>query len=215
MIHLLCAYAKRRGYLPKDWDELDRLEKVKVKNGGNVAIFTPDEMAKLLSAATPEFLPALAIGAYAGLRTAEVERLDWREVHFAERFIEVTAGKAKTASRRIVPISDNLAAWLAPHVKPTGNVWGGGKITICNVQGDTSKAAGVPWKKNALRHSFCSYRLAENKNAAQVALEAGNSPQMIFQHYRQLVTEAEATRWFAIRPKAPANVVPLASSAHP
>jgi hypothetical protein len=56
------------------------------------------------------------------------------------------------------------------------------------------------WKHNALRHSFCSYRLAAIKNAAQVALEAGNSPQMIFKHYRQLVTEAEANQWFAIRP---------------
>jgi hypothetical protein len=39
------------------------------------------------------------------------------------------------------------------------------------------------------RHSFCSCRLACIKNAEQVALEAGNSPQMIFQHYRQLVTQ--------------------------
>jgi hypothetical protein len=42
----------------------------------------------------------------------------------------------------------------------------------------------VPWRHNALRHSFCSYRLADVKSAAQVALEAANSPQMIFQHYR-------------------------------
>jgi len=35
------------------------------------------------------------------------------------------------------------------------------------------------WKHNALRHSFISYRLAAVQNTAQVALEAGNSPQMI------------------------------------
>jgi hypothetical protein len=44
----------------------------------------------------------------------------------------------------------------------------------------------VEWKHNALRHSFCSYRLADVKSAAEVALVAGNSPQMIFQHYREL-----------------------------
>lgn len=38
------------------------------------------------------------------------------------------------------------------------------------------------------------------KSAAQVALEAGNSPQMIFEHYRELVTEKEAKAWFAITP---------------
>ena len=34
----------------------------------------------------------------------------------------------------------------------------------------------------------------------QVVLEAGNSPQMIFQHYRELVTEKEAKAWFGIVP---------------
>jgi hypothetical protein len=50
--------------------------------------------------------------------------------------------------------------------------------------------------------SFCSYRLADVKSAAQVALEAGNSPQMIFQHYRELVTEKGAKAWFGITPES-------------
>jgi hypothetical protein len=33
---------------------------------------------------------------------------------------------------------------------------------------------------------------------AQVALEAGNSPQMIFRHYRELVRPADAEKWFGI-----------------
>ena len=60
----------------------------------------------------------------------------------------------------------------------------------------------VEWRPNALRHSFCSYRLAQIKNTAEVALEAGNSPQMIFQHYRELVTPDDAVKWFSIFPKA-------------
>jgi len=35
-------------------------------------------IARLLAAATPDFLPSLAIGAFAGLRSAEIERLEWR-----------------------------------------------------------------------------------------------------------------------------------------
>ena len=65
------------------------------------------------------------------------------------------------------------------------------------------KAIEVPkfkWKHNALRHSFISYRVADIQNVAQVALEAGNSPQMIFQHYRELVRPAEAKAWFTIEP---------------
>ena len=56
------------------------------------------------------------------------------------------------------------------------------------------------WKNNGLRHSFISYRLAAIQNTAQVALEAGNSPQMIFQHYRELVRPGDAEKWFAVTP---------------
>ena len=52
-------------------------------------------------------------------------------------------------------------------------------------------------KHNALRHSFIGYRLGAIQNTAQVALEAGNSPQMIFRHYRELVRPTEAEKWFA------------------
>jgi hypothetical protein len=53
---------------------------------------------------------------------------------------------------------------------------------------------------NGLRHSFITYRLASIKNAVEVALEAGNSPRMIFEHYRELATASEAEKWFASHP---------------
>jgi hypothetical protein len=34
-----------------------------------------------------------------------------------------------------------------------------------------------------------------------MALEAGNSPQMIFGHYRELVRAMDAEKWFAITPE--------------
>ena len=42
--------------------------------------------------------------------------------------------------------------------------------------------------------------MADIQNVAQVALEAGNSPQMIFRHYRELVRAVDAEKWFAITP---------------
>ena len=56
------------------------------------------------------------------------------------------------------------------------------------------------WKHSALRHSFISYRLAAVQNTAPVALEAGNSPQIVFRHCRELVRPMEAERWFAVTP---------------
>jgi hypothetical protein len=74
---------------------------------------------------------------------------------------------------------------------------------------DTAAVAKIKWAQNALRHSWISYRLAEIQDVNRVALEAGNSPQMIFRHYRELATPEQARTWFSIRPKSPANVVQL------
>jgi integrase len=219
VLSVFIGFAKRKGYLPRDWDELEQVECVKV-SPAIIGIFACDEIARLLNAASPEFLPALAIGAFAGLRTAELERLDWREVNFGSGHIEVTAAKAKTASRRLVPLSENLARWLAPYAAKSGAVWRGGKTTINHAQNTTARATadstqGIPavrWKRNGLRHSWISYRMALVQNAPQVALEAGNSPAIVFRHYRELVTADEARRWFSIVPEVAVNVVPMAHS---
>jgi integrase len=152
-------------------------------------------MTKLLAAASSEELALLAIGGFAGLRMAEIKRLDWKAVDLDRRIITLRADQAKTASRRIVPISDNLAAWI--ELLPRE-----GKV-VGKVAPDLTKLAekiGMEWPRNALRHSYISYRLAVVKDAAKVALEAGNSPDIIFKHYRELVTEQDAKAWFSINP---------------
>jgi hypothetical protein len=73
------------------------------------------------------------------------------------------------------------------------------------------KAAAGAWKDNGLRHSFISYRLADIQNAAQVALEAGNSPNVVFKHYRELVKPSAAKAWFAVSPEQAENVVAMAA----
>ena len=63
-----------------------------------------------------------------------------------------------------------------------------------------ARALKLDWPRNVLRHSFITYRLATVKSAEQVALEAGNFPAIIFRHYRELVTEEAAKKWFRITP---------------
>jgi hypothetical protein len=53
-----------------------------------------------------------------------------------------------------------------------------------------------------LRHSYASYRLAAIQNAAQVALEMGNSSEIVFKHYRELVKPEAALKWFSIFPES-------------
>jgi len=222
LINTLFRFAVKRGYLPKDHDEMSAVE-LADNDSGEIEVFNPLELRKLFNACLTSvqergkwrdreaMIPYLAIAAFCGLRSAEIARLDWSEVHLtgAEHFIEVKAAKAKTASRRTVPISENCARWLAPFLQESGRV--------CPFERPDKQcfyylgpAAGLEWKHNGLRHSFISYRLAHIKNVHQVSLEAGNSPQMVFKHYRQLVSETQATEWFGIvPPKDWKNITPM------
>lgn len=219
-IQTLLSFAKSQRYLPRSWNEMESVPMWKLKHE-EVEIFTPDELISLLSLADSRLVPFLVIGAFAGLRSAEIERLDWAKVNLQSGYITVDASIAKTNSRRLVPITANLKEWLQKIRRTRGPV-----VEIANVpnaiqklvdatrppranEDEPEKDPTIPWRHNALRHSFCSYRLAEVKSAAQVALEAGNSPQMIFKHYRELVTEEQAKEWFNITPVVVAKVTPL------
>jgi integrase len=92
---------------------VDQIQLVRVKSD-DVTIFTPETMAKILHAAPPALVPILAIVAFSGIRMAELNQLDWKTVDLDRRIIEIRAGQAKTASRRIIPIPGNLDAWLRP-----------------------------------------------------------------------------------------------------
>ncbi|MBU6399566.1 MAG: hypothetical protein KGS61_04560 [Verrucomicrobia bacterium] len=232
VIGTLFGFAIKRKYLPKEaLEEISAVQPPREDNG-EIEIFTVAEMGEVLAAARPELVPVLAIGGFAGLRSAELGRLDWSEVNLAEGYIEIKARKAKTAARRLAPVTGNLGRWLGPYVRPSGQVvalanWTqqlGGVVAGVNARRravmeaagkDPKSAREFVWRHNGLRHSFCSYRLAAVKSAAQVALEAGNSPQMVFAHYRQLVSEAEAGKWFAIVPEEYTKVIRLAATARP
>ncbi|HIL73932.1 MAG TPA: site-specific integrase [Verrucomicrobia bacterium] len=170
-----------------------------------IQIFTPTEMRKLLAATSNEFLPSIVLGAFAGLRSAEIKRLTWDDIRLAERHIVVGKDKSKTASRRIVPIWENCATWLAPYAGHAGAVWGGGYSQFYAEQKRTAKEAGIAWKRNGLRHSYASYRFAQTMDAGRVAGELGNSAVVVHRHYRELVTPKAGEEWFAMKPSHEAS----------
>ena len=211
MLRTFFGFCKARGWLSRHVDLLSRVER-RSGSGGEIQIFTPEELRKLLAAASPRVATCLAIQAFAGVRTAELFRLTWPDIERRPGYIEIVAGKAKTGSRRLIPISENLAAWLRVAVRNgNGRLWPVTASEYYEGQGTAASQAELSWKANALRHSFISYRVALTRDIASVALEAGNSPKMIFAHYRELCTEAEAADWFSILPAkgAAENIIQL------
>lgn len=169
-------------------------------------ILTPLQARRLLLAATklkPFMVPCLAIGLFAGLRRSELCALSQDKILLDEHLIEITSATAKTRRRRLVEIQPNLAAWLQAcppeknaHVTRTHNpdVFG-------QWLSDIAVAARIkPWPHNALRHSFGSYFLAASQNENRVAMEMGNSPAIVYKHYRAVVRPAAAEEFFAIHP---------------
>ncbi len=188
-------WAEGRGYLVKGSSPFPAMLRYK-ETKGPVPIFTPEQISSLLTKAEPSLRPFLALGAFAGLRSTEVQKLDWSEINLDRDFVTVAASKAKTQRRRVVPISENLKLWLLPARQVFG--------AVCSHQRPQMAAArlcdGFEWQENGLRHSFISYRLAILQDTPRVALEAGNSPQMIFTHYRELVAPEAAKAWFEVKP---------------
>lgn len=209
-LHSVFAYAKRLGACVSN--PVAGIDSRKVVRPAP-AVLTPSQLSALLTACGDdgEMLAFVAVGAFAGLRRAEIERLDWRDVNLARGFVTVGAANAKTGQRRLVPICSALASWLAPLAHPSGPVapTSNMRTRFDNVREAAGLRAG--WTGNELRHSYASYRLAETQNAAQTALELGNSPTVLQAHYKELATPDDAAAWFAVKPQTTRNVVAFAA----
>ncbi|HEY5233808.1 MAG TPA: site-specific integrase [Verrucomicrobiae bacterium] len=189
-----------RGYLPKGTDWLEGVREYSKRKIGKIEVLSADEMRRLIEAADERILPLVVIGGFAGLRHEEIKRLDWQDIDLDEGFIEVKAANSKTGTRRAVPMKENLKAFLKPLAKKSGKV-----VTVENTTKQLLKAeaeTGDGWKRNSLRHSYISARLAECGDEARVAYEAGNSPQVIRSNYDARIRPKAATEWFSISPKA-------------
>jgi len=163
-------------------------------------ILTVDQAAHWMACVmleAPALAPGYSIGLFAGLRGAELERLDWSEVRLDRGFIEVTAGKSKTKTRRLVDIMLNLAVWLEPYRLAKGPVM---PEVVRPLKERALAAYGQPVPRNAIRHSFVSYHLALFADVAKTELQAGHDRAVLFGHYRELVTQDEAEEFFTIAP---------------
>ena len=145
----------------------------------------------------PRLIGYLTIGLFAGLRPAELDRLSWQDVWLHQKVIHVRGRVAKTRRRRLVTIQPVLSAWLEiadqSDIRPTNfdRQWKALK-----------RKAGVKWAHDILRHTFASYHLAYFKNPALTAHEMGHRDQeMLYRHYRELVTPTEAQEFWNLSPE--------------
>jgi len=196
-VRTLFAFALKRKYISENTALAVDLPRVEELPPG---IISPDQARAILNASidfAPDALPVIVLQLFGGLRRSEAEELTWDAI--GEEFVEVKAHQAKTRRRRLNKITPQLRAWL-DLARETG-----GKLPALNYADKLKlilEKAGLrqEWDQNALRHSFASYYFAKFKNENETAALMGNSPQMVFQHYRELVRPEIAENYFAIMP---------------
>jgi len=184
-----------------------KLEKINV-GPFDPYVLTIEECRKVLNLCREkhlEVLPLLALNLFCGIRPSETRRLSsskGRDGNFDWEDNEVIfqAKKTKTKMRRFVEISDNCLAWLGVQelnlpIVNANHKWD-------SFLRDAKKALGYEsWPHDCIRHSFCSYGLRHAENAGKVALQAGNTEKVLFNHYLKLVSKAAAKEFWNIAPE--------------
>jgi integrase len=177
---------------------------------------TTVEVQALLANAEADFIPAIALACFAGLRPeSEIQFLDWSAIDLKERTIDITKSK-NIAGHRFVRITVNLAAWLKlchkkrGPVSPRGNTYYSRLHRARELAVASLEEGGVPavnlrkWPQDCMRHSFASYHFARFKNAGLSAEQLGHGGKLgvFFRCYRNRVKASDAVAYWKILPAA-------------
>lgn len=207
-------YCTKRGWCRQN--PTDPLEKAKIPRKRPV-VFTPAEAKALMTAAVTHYLHTLAImaiGLFSGVRSCELMKLEVHMIKLAQRIIDIPAEISKTGQRRLVPISDNLAAWLALSPLPQeGRVFSHGQNTFYKNYVAIRNAAGVQKKANGMRHSFATYHLAQFSDVGTTSRACGHSIQILLRDYDAVATKQEGEMYAAIFPHGENKIVAMATAA--
>lgn len=200
--HNLFGWMQRNGYLrPDQPTAMDAVESpiVKLKPPAIITVPEAKHAIQILAAQSdPEYLLVFVFSLFSGIRADELQEMLMKYIEAPER-IRVPGDVSKTVER-FMPILPVLEAWMKPFYGRGGylNSRKDPQIRI----GAILKKAGIAWKRNWLRHSYCSYRLCDTGKLLQTSKESGHSPEILAKRYLQIVTESQAQAYFALTPEA-------------
>lgn len=170
---------------------------------GPPAILTVEQCQEALAWShkqAPRFLAWLTLGLFAGIRPNELDRLNWRDIDLEAGLLRIDAAASKVRQRRIVHLEPAARAWLGLAKKLKSDLPLPHVTRRRQLRALREHLGFEDWPKDVLRHTAASHLLAIKKDAAAVALELGNSPQILLKHYRELVTRDQAKAFWNLRP---------------
>jgi integrase len=199
---------------------VDRLDFVDVMRK-EVEVIRPDAVARMLEHALQndlQLVPFLTLGFFTGIRPEELRLMVWGDIDIPAKGIVIRPEVSKTAKRRFPELSDNSIEWLEAY-RRSGGAMEGWIINLkedalyAHRQANRLSAGVVHWPNSAMRHSFCSFWLAQHKDVNRLVLLSGHdSPDVMWRNYHAGVKESEAKKYWSIVPPAESqNVVPFSN----
>lgn len=174
---------------------------------GILTVAQTDALMALAEEKRPALVPYLALGLFAGIRPAELARLD--PARIGKEWIVIDGSVAKTSDHRTVPVRENLRAWLDayPPKKPITplsqkHLYGAIRKLCADSRELEDEASRITeWPMDCMRHSYASYAYDLTRDAALVASEMGHrGTDIFFRHYRGLVHPGDGKKFFDILP---------------
>jgi integrase len=167
-------------------------------------ILDSGQMQALLDAEmSDEMRASILLGGFAGLRSIEIQRMNWED-------IDVKAGQIwvrPEVSKQHHGMMDRIVDFTEPMVR-RGKFFTGkkGRIVPGSARSHYEErrrlAAKLGWDgfpENALRHSFATYHLAQCKSAPLTAFQMGHSsPAMVQRVYAVPAARADEKAWWEI-----------------
>jgi len=185
-----------------DRSPLDGVRAPRASVGRN--ILTPVQMRDLLKAKMDDDVRALVLlGAFAGLRTIEVARMDWEDIDFKTRQVHVRAEVSKQHTgmlERVVEVTDPLFRRRDFFKDKAGRIVKGSLEALHERRRKVALGLGWEgWPDNALRHSFATYHLGRCGNAGVTAYQMGHtSPAMVQRVYAVPAVRADWVAWWKV-----------------
>jgi integrase len=182
-------------------------------------VLTVDQVKLLLDTARkvePRMIAYLALGIFCGIRPDELEDITPAMVNLKEGYVRIPASTNKTRKSRVFEnMSENCKAWLRLGIDdlPPQNSRGrlnkvrlaagfeGYRKRLVAGRERWFKVKGMEWPSDCMRHSFASYHLSMFNSQDLTTTALGHrSSDMLYEHYRRIVTKEEAKKFWGIKP---------------
>lgn len=211
-------YAKMFKYLPNRPHAAEILNNVKARRGvEEIGVWQPDQYRLMLNESLKEWSVGtkvkrltlwIAIGGMAGLRIAEISRMEWEHILWKTDYIRVPSLNSKNKkTHRKVPICPALRSWMklaledVDYENMTGEMFPHSEQYVGErISKFVKRKLKMKYVENGLRHTCISSWVAQGLGEYQAAFWAGNSGDSVKSNYVGEFTKEEGEEWHNIMP---------------